>query len=85
MGETFVLGTSTWRITAIQPDRVLVESAAGSPALVPFWHGEASSRSNELGEEVGRLTRESTDRIDDPETVDWLKGECRLDDRARRR
>ena len=82
VGETFVLGTSTWRITAIEPHRVLVESAAGSPALVPFWHGETAGRSSELGEQVGRLTRELSERLEDPATVDWLGRECRLDERA---
>ena len=33
---------------------------------MPFWRGESTSRSRELGEAVGALTRELAERIDDP-------------------
>ena len=54
VGETFVLGNSTWRIAAIEPHRVVVAKAEGQTAVMPFWRGESSSRSPELGEAVGR-------------------------------
>lgn len=82
VGETFVLGTSTWKIVAIEPQRVLVEKGTGGPAQVPFWHGETSGRSRELGEEVGRFTRELTESRDDPATVERLRRDCRLDESA---
>ncbi len=55
VGETFVLGNSTWRIIAIEPHRVIVAKAEGQTALMPFWRGESTSRSPELGEAVGAL------------------------------
>ena len=67
VGETFMLGNSTWRIDAIEPHRVLVGRAEGQPGVMPFWHGEAASRSPELGEAVGALCREIAGRLDDPE------------------
>jgi ATP-dependent Lhr-like helicase len=79
VGETFVLGTSTWRIEAIEPHRVLVARAEGASAMAPFWRGESSPRTAELGEAVGALVRELADRRDDPRTLDWLQAECRLD------
>ncbi|MEO6810851.1 MAG: DEAD/DEAH box helicase, partial [Isosphaeraceae bacterium] len=79
VGETFVLGTSTWRIEAIDPQRVIVSRAEGRPALMPFWRGEAATRTPELGLAVGLLCRELTDRLDDPEVLPWLEAECRLD------
>ncbi len=78
VGETFVLGNSTWRIAAIEPHRVVVGKAEGQTAVMPFWRGESSSRSPELGEAVGALCREVTERLDDPELLPWLERECRL-------
>jgi ATP-dependent Lhr-like helicase len=79
VGDTFVLGTSSWRIEAIEPQRVLVGPAAGRSALMPFWRGEAAGRTVELGTVVGALTRELAARRDDPEVLAWLQAEYRLD------
>ncbi|HMB05055.1 MAG TPA: DEAD/DEAH box helicase, partial [Isosphaeraceae bacterium] len=84
VGETFVLGTSTWRIEAIEPHRVLVARAEGEAAMMPFWRGEDSPRTAELGEAVGALVRELVDRRGDPGALDWLQAECRLDRAAAR-
>ena len=40
VGETFVLGASTWRIEEITHDRVLVSPAPGEPGKMPFWKGD---------------------------------------------
>ena len=53
VGETFVLGTSTWRIESIDPQRVVVSPAVGRSAFVPFWRGESAGRTAELGERSG--------------------------------
>jgi ATP-dependent Lhr-like helicase len=58
VGETFVLGASTWRIQAITHDRVIVSPAPGEPGKIPFWHGDRQGRPLELGLEIGRLVRE---------------------------
>jgi ATP-dependent Lhr-like helicase len=57
-GETFVLGASTWRIEQITHDRVLVSPAPGEPGKMPFWKGEGPGRPIELGQAIGKLTRE---------------------------
>ena len=67
VGETFVLGNTTWRIDAIEPHRVVVSPAEGNTAVMPFWRGEETPRSPELGEAVGALCREIAGRLDDPE------------------
>jgi ATP-dependent Lhr-like helicase len=79
VGEAFVLGTATWRIEAIEPHRVIVSPAEGHSALTPFWRGETTSRTAELGAAVGRLCREIAGRLDDPRVEDWLRAECHLD------
>lgn len=58
VGETFVLGASTWRIEEILHDRVLVSPAPGEPGKMPFWKGDRPGRPLELGLEVGALVRE---------------------------
>lgn len=57
-GETFLLGSSTWRVEDISHDRVVVSPAPGEPGKMPFWKGEGNGRSLEFGKAVGRLTRE---------------------------
>ncbi|HEY1951220.1 MAG TPA: DEAD/DEAH box helicase [Gemmatimonadaceae bacterium] len=58
MGDVFQLGSSTWRIAAIEHDRVVVTPAPGTPARMPFWHGEYMARSLMLSHRVGALRRE---------------------------
>ena len=43
VGETFLLGASSWRIEEITHDRVLVSPAPGEPGKMPFWHGDAAA------------------------------------------
>ncbi|MGH7604894.1 MAG: Lhr family helicase [Gemmatimonadaceae bacterium] len=58
VGDVFQLGSSTWRIAAIEHDRVVVSPAPGTPARMPFWHGEYMARSLMLSQRVGALRRE---------------------------
>jgi len=82
-GQTFLLGASTWRIEDITRDRVLVSPAPGVPGVAPFWKGEGVGRPAELGEKIGRASRELVALSDDKaETV--LCGEYHLDTRAAR-
>ncbi len=64
-GQTFVLGASTWRIEEITRDRVIVSPAPGAPGIAPFWKGEGVGRPAELGEKVGRASRELSALADD--------------------
>jgi len=57
VGDVFQLGSSTWRISAIEHDRVIVAPAPGAPARMPFWHGEYMARSFHLSHRVGELRR----------------------------
>ncbi len=57
-GEVFVLGATSWRITEITRDRVLVVPAPGEPGKMPFWKADRGGRPVEMGRAIGRLTRE---------------------------
>jgi len=56
--ETFILGASTWRITEITHDRVLVVPAPGEPGKMPFWKGDGPGRPLEFGRRIGAMVRE---------------------------
>jgi ATP-dependent Lhr-like helicase len=58
VGDTFLLGTSAWRITDITADRVIAVPAPGEPARMPFWKGDAPGRPLELGRALGKFLRE---------------------------
>ncbi|MEP6494648.1 MAG: DEAD/DEAH box helicase [bacterium] len=58
VGDVFQLGSSTWRVNAIEHDRVIVTPAPGAPARMPFWHGEYAARSSHLATRIGTLRRE---------------------------
>ena len=68
-GDVISLGATSWRITEITHDRVLVIPAPGEPARLPFWRGDGVGRPAELGAAIGaftgelaRLNREKFDR-----------------------
>ncbi|HET9077864.1 MAG TPA: crosslink repair DNA glycosylase YcaQ family protein, partial [Acidimicrobiales bacterium] len=77
VGETFLLGATTWRIQEITRDRVIVVPAPGVPGKMPFWHGDSVGRPFELGAAIGRFTRTAGERSNAE-----LARECGLDDRA---
>lgn len=57
-GDVISLGATSWRITEITHDRVLVAPAPGQPGRLPFWHGDGVGRPAELGAALGGFTGE---------------------------
>jgi ATP-dependent helicase Lhr and Lhr-like helicase len=57
-GDVISLGATSWRITEITHDRVLVIPAPGQPARLPFWRGDDAGRPAELGRAIGAFTGE---------------------------
>src|SRR5579884_2404364 len=84
IGDTFLLGTNAWRVENIEADRVLVTPAEGAPAIVPFWRGENTGRSYDLGRAIGGFLRELSERLDQPGCLDWLERDFFLDSNAAR-
>jgi ATP-dependent Lhr-like helicase len=58
VGETFILGATTWRIDEITHDKVLVSPAPGEPGKMPFWKGDGPGRPLEFGRRIGAMVRE---------------------------
>ena len=91
-GDIMLLGNTSWRIRRVQAGKVLVEDAQGAPPTVPFWRGEAPSRTDELSAHLADLREKISTFVPrvtpDEETqvtpevaraVNWLKLECGLD------
>jgi ATP-dependent Lhr-like helicase len=76
--ETFILGASTWRITDITHDRVLVSPAPGEPGKMPFWKGDGPGRPLEFGRRIGAMVRELRD-LPQPAALTRLVSEHDLD------
>lgn len=83
-GDIILLGNTSWRIKGVEMGRVRVEDAHGAPPSIPFWRGEAPSRTAELSAEVADIRRDIAERALDAEhsAVHWLKQECALDQRG---
>ncbi|MFQ5557178.1 MAG: DEAD/DEAH box helicase, partial [Acidimicrobiales bacterium] len=79
VGETFLLGASTWRIEDITFERVIVTPAPGQPGRMPFWHGDGPGRPLELGRAIGEFVREIRE---EPDPMARLRDRHRLDELA---
>lgn len=71
VGDVITLGATSWRITAIDRDRVLVVPAQGLTGRLPFWNGDDAARPAELAAGFGKALR-------DPDSLGGV-----LDERAR--
>ena len=74
-GDIFQLGNMSWRVEAIRRDSLLVTDAKGAPPSLPFWFGEAPSRSRELSAQFSEVRARGTDRA-------WLQEQCAIDAEA---
>jgi ATP-dependent helicase Lhr and Lhr-like helicase len=92
-GDIMLLGNTSWRIRRVQAGSVLVEDAQGASPNVPFWRGEAPSRTDELSLHVAELREKVSEFVPraSPDSnghaaagvgaaINWLKLECGLDD-----
>jgi ATP-dependent Lhr-like helicase len=80
-GDVFVLGSCSWRIRRVESRSgvLRVEDAHGQAPSLPFWLGEAPSRTWELSLQVSRLREDVARALNenrDPRT--WLAAECGL-------
>jgi ATP-dependent helicase Lhr and Lhr-like helicase len=82
-GDIFQLGNTSYRIIRVERGNVRVEDAHGLSPTIPFWLGEAPSRSHELSNAVSRLraaiaARLETDRSGE-QAMAWLRSEVGID------
>ena len=70
-GDVFQLGNTSWRILKVEPGIVRVADAKGQPPSIPFWFGEAPSRTQELSAGIARIREEC-------EGLEWAMRETGL-------
>src|SRR3984893_1197610 len=70
-GDIMLLGNNSWRIRRVQAGSVLVEDAKGAPPNVPFWRGEAPSRTQELSQQVAELREQVDSRLENVSGSSW--------------
>lgn len=58
VGDVLTLGASSWRVTGITRDRVLVAPAPGLTGRLPFWNGDAPPRPAALAPAIGAALRD---------------------------
>ena len=58
VGDVFLLGTHAWQVRRVTQGEMRVVDANGAHPTIPFWVGEAPSRTIELSEEVAWLRAE---------------------------
>jgi ATP-dependent Lhr-like helicase len=84
-GDIFQLGNTSYRIQKVEVSKVFVEDARGAPPTIPFWFGEAPSRSDELSASVSRLREQAMEHLDGggPAACErWLREELDLHESA---
>jgi ATP-dependent Lhr-like helicase len=88
-GDIMLLGNTSWRIKGVEMGKVRVEDAHGASPNIPFWRGEAPSRTAELSAEVARLRSDLDDLLFSGDSLStqrsalrWLQQECALDQRG---
>ena len=92
-GDIILLGNTSWRIRGVETGVMRVEDAQGAPPTIPFWRGEAPSRTFELSQEVAELRQAVVEQLTPPSTafpafprqdpvLHWLESECGADQRA---
>ena len=82
-GDIMLLGNTSWRIKGVEMGKVRVEDAHGAPPNIPFWRGEAPSRTAELSAEVASLRQAIAEQADSAfSAIQWLKQDCGLDQRG---
>ncbi|MEW5826658.1 MAG: DEAD/DEAH box helicase [Candidatus Bipolaricaulota bacterium] len=84
LGDTFVLGTSRWRIVSFRHDRVVVAASAAEEAQLPFWKGDGLGHDAEFGRTWGAFLAECGRRAGRADFETWLAAECALDEAAAR-
>ncbi|HUA64303.1 MAG TPA: DEAD/DEAH box helicase [Alphaproteobacteria bacterium] len=62
-GDVFQLGNASWKILQIVAGTVRVEDAHGQPPGIPFWLGEAPSRTAELSRAISDMDEKIAARV----------------------
>ena len=84
-GDIFQLGNASYLIVKVESGQVRVADAKGQPPSLPFWLGEAPSRTDELSAEVSRLRQDVERHLGEVSgAIRWLMDETGVGEAAAR-
>lgn len=81
-GESFALGTQTWKIRRITENEVIVTPGKGSSGYIPFWRGEFMNREFHYSEKIAEFLEKAEGFMDDPHFFRELVDEYSLTENA---
>ncbi len=70
-GDIFQLGNASWRVLRVEQGTMRVADAKGAPPSLPFWFGEAPSRTQELCAALSEVREQGHDES-------WLQDKLAL-------
>ncbi len=82
IGDTFALGTQSWKIARIDHQDVHVVPHKKTASMAPFWRAETFSRNFYLSEKIALFLKEWNKRIEEKNAFSSLKAEYYLEDKA---
>lgn len=85
-GDIFQLGNHCYQIEKVETGKVFVHDANGLPPNIPFWFGEAPSRSDILSQYVSKLRTDFNQQIEHgiPHTEKFFRQHYQLDGNSSR-
>ncbi|MEM6795360.1 MAG: DEAD/DEAH box helicase, partial [Acidobacteriota bacterium] len=82
LGDTFMLGTQSWRIQRITHNDVLVVPGRGTGGVPPFWRADAQDRGFHFCQRISRFLERAESRRKDPLFRQELETDWRLEPKA---
>ena len=82
IGDTFTLGTQSWKIRKIDHQNVEVVPVTKSGSMAPFWRGDHLIRNFYLSEKIALFLKEWNRKIEESNALLHLMEEYYLDKNA---
>ncbi|HEY32429.1 MAG TPA: DEAD/DEAH box helicase [Dehalococcoidia bacterium] len=77
IGQTFTLGTQSWRIERITHNDVFVMPGSPKVMATPFWRGEENYRDFHFSERLGQFLETANNHLDNADfTISLQKSNC---------
>jgi len=82
IGESFSLGSRTWKITGITHNDVEVEPVKARPGIIPFWRAGELNRSFHFSEKIGVFLSEAENSLENEAFSKRLKAHYFMEEAA---
>jgi ATP-dependent Lhr-like helicase len=79
IGQTFTLGTQSWRIERITHNDVFVLPGSPKVMATPFWRGEENYRDFHFSERLGQFLETANEQLEERDFPAWLRDKHCMD------